>query len=127
MEVNTISGRTLAFLGDAVWSLVVREHLIEKGEGKGKTLQKESISFVSAKAQASFYETLYEANFFNEEEEEIFHRGRNSNTGAVPKNTDVQVYRMSTGFEALIGALHLQSKDERIQEIFEEVLKLKGV
>lgn len=98
MEVNTISGRTLAFLGDAVWSLVVREHLIEKGEGKGKTLQKESISFVSAKAQASFYETLYEANFFNEEEEEIFHRGRNSNTGAVPKNTDSNILSMPSLF-----------------------------
>lgn len=126
MEANTCSGRTLAFLGDAVWSLVVREYLIKKGEGKGKMLQKESISFVSAKAQASFYESLHQSNFFSEEEEEIFHRGRNSNTGAVPKNTDVQVYRMSTGFEALIGALHLRSQDERIQEIFKEALKLKG-
>lgn len=125
MKVNDLSGRTLAFLGDAVWSLVVREYLIENGEGKGKKLQKESISFVSAKAQASFYESLHEDNFFGEEEEEIFHRGRNSNTGAVPKNTDVQVYRMSTGFEALIGALHLENKDERIQEIFNEVLKLE--
>lgn len=125
MKVNDLSGRTLAFLGDAVWSLVVREYLIENGEGKGKKLQKESISFVSAKAQASFYESLHEDDFFSEEEEEIFRRGRNSNTGAVPKNTDVQVYRMSTGFEALIGALHLENKDERIQEIFNEVLKLE--
>lgn len=126
MKVNDLSGRTLAFLGDAVWSLVVREYLIENGEGKGKKLQKESISFVSAKAQASFYESLHEDNFFTDSEEEIFHRGRNSNTGAVPKNTDVQVYRMSTGFEALIGALHLENKDERIQEIFKKSIQLKG-
>lgn len=126
MDVNSCSGRTLAFLGDAVWSLVVREYLIENGEGKGKKLQKESISFVSAKAQASFYELLHEEKFLSDNEEEIFHRGRNSNTGAVPKNTDVQVYRMSTGFEAMIGALHLENKDERIQEIFKEILTLKG-
>lgn len=126
MDVNNCSGRTLAFLGDAVWSLVVREYLIENGEGKGKKLQKESISFVSAKAQASFYESLHEEKYLSEYEEEIFHRGRNSNTGAVPKNTDVQVYRMSTGFEAMIGALHLENKDERIQEIFREVLKSRG-
>ena len=50
MNANSCSGRTLAFLGDAVWSLVVREYLIENGEGKGKTLQKDSIAMVSAKS-----------------------------------------------------------------------------
>lgn len=116
----------MAFLGDAVWSLLVREYLIEKGEGKGKTLQKDSISFVSAKAQASFYQTLHDMHYFNEEEEEIFHRGRNSNEGSVPKNTDVQVYRISTGFEAIFGALQLENQQERIQEIFQKILEIRG-
>lgn len=118
MQVNECSGRTLAFLGDAVWSLAVRKYLLEKGEGKGKKLQKESIRFVSAKAQAAFYERMHEEGFLSEEEETIFKRGRNANSGAVPKNTDVIIYRMSTGFEAVLGALELMDREERIHEIF---------
>lgn len=125
MKANECSGRTLAFLGDAVWSLLVRSALIEDGEGKGKTLQKKSISYVSAKAQSAFYEALHEENFFTEAEEDNYHRGRNADAGSVPKNTDVQTYRMSTGFEALLGALYLEGKQERIQEIWDKVRTLK--
>lgn len=127
MSPNECSGRTLAFLGDAVWSLLVRESLILDGQGKGSTLQKLSIAYVSAKAQAHIYEVLHEEGFFTEEEEEIYRRGRNANGGAVPKNTDVQTYRMSTGFEAVLGALRLENKEERIREIWEETGKILEV
>lgn len=126
MDVNTCSARTLAFLGDAVWSLLVRTYCIQKGIGKGKQLQKQTIAFVSAKAQASFYEQLHDLSFFTEKEEEIFHRGRNANEGAVPKNTNVQTYRLSTGFEAILGALQLENQFDRIQEIFQKILEIKG-
>lgn len=125
MKPSECSGRALAFLGDADWSLLVRRYLIEKGVTKGKRLQKESVAYVSAKAQASFYRDLHERNFFTEEEEDTFRRGRNANEGAVPKNTDVQTYRYSTGFEAMLGALDLEGKQERIKEIFDEVVKEK--
>jgi ribonuclease-3 family protein len=121
MNANECSGRTLAFLGDAVWSLLVRSTLIEDGESKGKTLQKKSISYVSAKAQSAFYDQLHQENFFTEEEEEVYHRGRNSDSGSVPKNTDAQTYRMSTGFEAMLGALYLEGKQERIKEIWDRI------
>jgi ribonuclease-3 family protein len=121
MEQLMQSGRTLAFLGDAVWSLVVRDYLIRNGEGLGKNLQSKSISYVSAKSQARFYEMLHERGFFTEEEEELYHRGRNSNSGTAPRNTNVITYRMSTGFEALIGGLYLEQKWDRIQQIWEEV------
>lgn len=121
MKPNECSGRTLAFLGDAVWSLLVRASLIENGEGNGKTLQHKSISYVSAKAQGAFYTALHEENFFTQKEEDIYHRGRNAGEGSVPKNTDVQTYRMSTGFEAILGALYLEGKQERIQEIWDKV------
>lgn len=124
-SVSQCSGRTLAFLGDAVWSVLVREYLIEKGEGKGKRLQKQSISYVSAKAQAAFYEAMHEEGFFNDEEEEIFRRGRNANEGAVPHNTSVQTYRISTGFEAVIGALYMEKNDRRLHEIFAKAESLK--
>lgn len=126
MKVNECSGRALAFLGDAVWSLAVRKYLLEKGEGKGKELQKQSISYVSAKSQAHFYQVMHEQNFLSEEEEAIFRRGRNGNSGAVPKNTDVLTYRASTGFEAILGALELEGKQDRIRQLFEKAQEIMG-
>ncbi len=125
MTPQECSGRTLAFLGDAVWSLFVRSDLIESGQGKGSALQKKSIAYVSAKAQAAFYEALHEENFFTEEEEEVYRRGRNGNAGTVPNNTDTGTYRMSTGFEAILGMLYMQKNEERIREIFRKVKDLK--
>lgn len=121
------AGHALAFLGDAVWSLYVREYLLEKGEGKGSQLQKKSIAYVSAKAQCRFYAALHEEGFFTEEEEGWFRRGRNSYTGNVPKNTEPGTYRFSTGFEAVIGALWLADKKERIDKIWEKVRTLQEV
>ena len=69
MDLSSYSGRTLAFLGDAVWSLEVRNSLLIDGQGQGKILQKKSISYVSAKAQAQFYEQLHQEGFFSDEEE----------------------------------------------------------
>lgn len=126
MHANECSGRTLAFLGDAVWSLAVRKYLLEEGEGKGKTLQKRSIAYVSAKAQARFYEIMHAEGFLSTEEETVFHRGRNANNGAVPKNTDVQTYRISTGFEAILGALELEGNGARIRELFEKAKEILG-
>ncbi|MCR5796183.1 MAG: Mini-ribonuclease 3 [Solobacterium sp.] len=123
MKTSECSGRTLAFLGDAAWSLIVREYLVENGDSRGKDLQQHSTGFVSAKAQAAFYAALHEEGFFTQEEEDLFRRGRNANAGSIPHHTDVQTYRMSTGFEALIGGLQLEKKQDRIREIFEKVLR----
>ena len=65
-------------------------------------------------------------SFFTAEEEETYHRGRNGNAGTVPHNTDVGTYRMSTGFEAILGALYLEKKEERIREIWTKVRSLQG-
>ncbi len=121
MRAQECSGRTLAFLGDAVWSLLVRAWLIEQGFGRGDDLQRRTISYVSARAQASFYDMLHEEGFLNEEEEEWFRHGRNANAGTVPRNTPVGIYRRSTGFEAMIGALYLEQKQDRIGEIWNKV------
>ena len=123
MRPNEHSGRALAYLGDAVWSLKIREHLIEQGYGGGKEIQRLTIRYVSAKAQARFYDALEAEGFWTEAEKEIFHRGRNDNAGTVPKSTDVQTYRKSTGFEAVIGYLHLQKNEQRISEITEKVFE----
>ena len=126
MRPEDCSGRTLAFLGDAVWSLAVRNYLVEEGKNRGDQLQKLSIRYVSAKAQASFYQQLHDEGFFTEAEEATYRRGRNGNAGSVPHNTDVGTYRMSTGFEAVLGALYLEKNEERIKEIWQKVRSLAG-
>ena len=92
-----------------------------------KSQDKIFIEEQSAKAQAHIYSVLHERGFFTEEEEEYYRRGRNGNAGAVPNHTDVQTYRMSTGFEAILGALRLCGKEERIKEIWEETGKFLEV
>ena len=124
MTPQECAGRTLAFLGDAVWSLFVRNDLIENGQGRGSQLQKKSIAYVSAKAQAKFYTVLHEEQFFTEAEEEVYRRGRNGNAGTVPNNTDTGTYRMSTGFEAILGMLYMEHNEERIREIFQKAKEI---
>ncbi|MFV0479183.1 MAG: Mini-ribonuclease 3 [Anaerorhabdus sp.] len=119
MKASELSGSTLAYLGDAVWSLLVREYLIEKGYQKPKDLQQKSVFFVSAKAQARFYFHLESINYFAEEETEIFKRGRNFKGDSVPKNTDVATYRTSTGFEAVIGFWYIHDNQKKIKEMWE--------
>lgn len=121
MKIQDCTGSTLAYIGDAVWSLLVRVYLVEKGYTKAKDLQTKSVKFVSAKAQASFYQHLLDESFFLCEEEDIFKRGRNFKSDSVPKNTDVITYRISTGFEALIGYWHFTDNEERLMQVWDKV------
>ena len=97
----------LAYMGDAVFETYVRHHLIAKGASKATSLHNEATRYVSAKAQASVLHQMIEEGFFLEEEIAIVKRGRNAKSGTIPKNTDVQTYRYSTAFEALLGYLYL--------------------
>lgn len=124
MDIVGINGTTLAYIGDAVFSLQIREYLVEKGLQVPKILQRESIRYVSAKAQASFLKYFIDEGLLSEEEVLIVKRGRNSKTSSIAKNADVITYRNSTGFEALWGYLYLYHKQERLHELLSIVLRL---
>ncbi len=111
----------LAYLGDAVFELAVREHLIKEGICKVKDLQKGSVNFVSATAQAEILEKLMEKNFLKEEEMDVVKRGRNAHSHT-SKSTDIVTYKKATGLETLIGFLYLNDRN-RLDEIMKEVLK----
>lgn len=117
MNVKEINVITLAYLGDAVYEVFIRNYLINKGIAKVEDLQKEAIKYVSAKAQAKILSYLINNNYLSNEEIEIVKRGRNYKRDTHPKNTDIITYKMSTGFESLIGHLYLDNKNERINEI----------
>ncbi|MBU0905522.1 MAG: Mini-ribonuclease 3 [Firmicutes bacterium] len=123
-DVKQLNSLALAYMGDAVLEQYVREHLLRSGRVKPNTLHKEATKYVSAKAQAKVVHNMLEAKFLSEEEEAILRRGRNAKSGTVPKNTDLQTYKYSTGFEAVIGSLYLQGQAERVREIIERAITI---
>ena len=119
MRPELMNALAVAYLGDAVFEVYVREYLLtEKGSMKPNDLQKSSIKYVSAYAHAGFMKYALSKDFFSEEEIRIFKRGRNSKGHSV-KNKSVIVHNQSSGFEALIGHLYLNKQTERLDEIFE--------
>lgn len=110
-----------AYLGDSVYENYVRLYLIKKGYNHVKTLQEESLHYVSAKSQAEILKRLMRENIFNEEELEVIKRARNAKSNSHPKNCDVITYRMATSFEALFGYLKLKNNLERIEEIVDKI------
>ena len=110
----------LAYIGDAVWEVFVRNYLIRKGLNVHH-MHSECIRRVSARAQAGFLAELEE--MLLPEETELVRRGRNAHTHhPVPKNQHPEDYAMATGFETMIGYLHLTGKDERIAELAGKIL-----
>ncbi|HOZ88788.1 MAG TPA: ribonuclease III domain-containing protein [Bacilli bacterium] len=112
---------TLAYLGDAVYELYIRQYLISQGRLKPGDLQKASINYVSAKSQCSYLEKLIQANFLTTEEIAITKWGRNAHGGKA-KSTDIVTYRQATGLETLIGKLYLTNNINRIEEIIDFIV-----
>lgn len=130
INAKLLNSLALAYLGDAVFETYVRFHLLQNGQVKPNLLHREATKYVSAKAQSGVLHQLMEQGYFDDEEIAIIKRGRNAKSGSVPKNTDVQTYRYSTAFEALIGSLYLSGKKERLEDIitnvFQQVEEMKG-
>jgi ribonuclease III family protein len=116
-DVKQLNGLALAYIGDAVYELYVRHRLLAKGSVKPNQLHKQAIRYVSAKAQAKVVLALLEQAILTEEEQAVLRRGRNAKSATIPKNTDVQTYRYSTAFEALIGYHFLGNNEERLKEL----------
>lgn len=117
IDPRQIGSLALAYMGDAIIECYVREAVIASGTTNPYRLQSKAVSYVSARAQAFFLHELTAGRFLTDEEQRIVKRGRNARSHSIPKNTDVQTYHLSTGFEALIGYLHFSNKKSRIDEI----------
>ncbi len=115
-EAKQYSPLTLAFLGDAVYSLLVREMLLKTANRPTNALHKDSIKLVNANCQAGMIKKVLPE--LTEDEEAIFKRGRNAHSGHVPKNQSDADYRYATGLETLYGYLYLIGDFERILYIF---------
>ncbi|WP_226670984.1 Mini-ribonuclease 3 [Metabacillus litoralis] len=122
-DTKLLNSLALAYVGDAVFEIYVRHHLLSKGNIRPNQLHNQAKRFVSAKAQASILHHLFSLELFSEEEEGVIRRGRNAKSGTIPKNTDVQTYRYSTAFEALLGYLYLEKSHDRLEEFIEKAFQ----
>ena len=124
MEYNLLQ---YAYIGDAIYEVLVRDYLIDNNIVKTKELRERSLLFVSAKRQAYYLKKLEEEGFFNSEELEIIRKGRNVKVHSKPKNCDILTYKFATAFEVLVGFLYKNKKEIRIKEIFKEIIKIEEV
>ena len=122
MNINQINTLAFAYVGDSVYELLIRKHLINKGINNVNKLQKESLNYVTAKKQSYFVNMLIDNNLLTQEEIELVKRGRNSKVNSHPKNTDILSYKWATGLECLFGYLYLKNNNARINELIDIIV-----
>lgn len=125
-DYTQLNGLALAYAGDAIYEVYIRDYLIEQGQTKTNTLHKMATQYVSAKAQAVLIQGMLEEELLTEAEELMYKRGRNSKSHTSAKNADITTYRVATGFESLMGYLHLTKQTERLEELIRWCIKKVG-
>lgn len=119
-DPRQMNALALAYIGDSIYEVYVRQYLLAKGEIKPQMLHRAATQFVSAKAQAEQLDLLHDR--LTEEEQSIVRRGRNAKSGTMPKNANPADYHKATAFEALIGFLYLMGDADRLHYIIETAM-----
>lgn len=122
MNINEINAGVLAYIGDAVYEVEIRNYLIKRNINNANKLQKMAINYVSAAAQSKILECLIEKGILTKEELYTIGRARNYKPNSKPKHADIKTYKKATALEALFGMLYLEEKKERIKEIMKEII-----
>lgn len=122
-RAGELSSVALAYIGDAVYELYIRNSLIERGGVKPNALHHEAVQYVTAPSQARIVKRWLAQGFLTKEEQAIVRRGRNAKTHSVPKNIAIEDYKYATAFEALIGYHYLNKNEERLDELLKDASK----
>ena len=123
-DPNGYSPLVLAYLGDAVYELVIRTRVVNRGNTQVNKMHRMTAGLVKAEAQAKMYMLLEEE--LTEEEQAVYRRGRNAKSATMAKHATMRDYRMATGFEALMGWLYLNGRLERLTELVSLGLRKMG-
>ena len=123
-EINRFNSSTRAYLGDAVFEVIVREKIVRDKPGDSGRAHHTAVRYVSAAGQAKAAKAMIAEGFFTEEEEKVYKRARNHRTMSRPQNADPREYKVATGFEALMGFLYLSDERERLREIAAEAVRI---
>lgn len=124
-DIRTYSPLTLAYIGDAIFDVIVRSILVNKGNTAVNNLHKRASGVVKAQSQAAIVKALMD-DFLTRDEIDIFKRGRNSKPHTKAKNASTGEYLIATGFEAVMGYLYLTGNMDRACEIVKEGLMRTG-
>ena len=116
INAKQLSPLNLAFIGDCIYEIYVRESLVADANRPVNDLHRESVKYVSAKAQTAAFEKIKER--LTEEELAVFKRGRNAKVGHSPKSATEGEYHCATGVETLFGYLYLTEQTDRLRELF---------
>ncbi len=125
VDIRTYSPLTLAYIGDAIYDLVIRTIVVERGNCSANKLHKKTISYVNARVQAKMIDAL--ESELTPDEEAVYYRGRNAKSYTSAKNASVIEYRKATGLEALCGYLYLQGQQERMLYLIREAIGRVGM
>lgn len=117
------NGLTLAYIGDAIYELEIRNYLLKKGWTKVHDLHQNAVKFTNSSSQSKAALIMVDS-FYTDKEVQVFKRGRNQSASHKPKNVDVQTYNQSTGFEAVIGYLYLNQSFERVDEVIQKTIEI---
>ena len=120
-RLNQISTLGLAHIGDGVFELMVRSWLVLHGKATNRGLHKATVSYVAAPAQAKRVERILP--MLSEEEQDVYRRGRNTNTNSIPKAASREEYQAATALEALFGWLYLRGETDRLNELFDAMME----
>ncbi len=124
LDVKLYSPLTLAYIGDAIYELVIRTILVRRGNTQVNKLHKQASGLVKAEKQSEMIGLLEEE--FTEEELHIYRRGRNAKSNTSAKNASIVDYRRATGFEAVMGYLYLKGNYSRMLELIRKGLEKNG-
>lgn len=125
IDIRTYSPLALAYIGDAIYDLVIRTIVVERGNTSANKLHRKTVNYVNARIQAQMIEALTDE--LTEEERVVYKRGRNAKSYTTAKNASVIEYRKATGFEALCGFLYLTGKQERMLALVKRAIELVGL
>ena len=123
-QAEKLSPLALAYIGDAVYELAVRQYLLAKGGVYNKHLHQQTVELVRALRQSRLYDEI--EDMLTAEEKDILSRGRNAKSGHQPPKVTVGDYRRATGVEALIGWLYLQGENEKLTRIFDRLFEQRS-
>lgn len=123
-KISNINTTALAYVGDAVYELEIRGRIIEELPKDAGKAHHAAVKYVSAEGQAKAAKTMMASGFLTEDEEHILKRARNHRSMSRPQHATAKDYKLATGFEAVLGYLHLQGNKDRISEITEEAIRI---